>query len=67
MPSHGQRDRQRANRAKILFWPFVPQAVQALIVQLRGALLAGRFVMLEMDVLTVHTAVLERPACRAVL
>ena len=64
---HGYRNRQGADRAEVPVGPLVSLAVQLLVLQFCGTLLAGHLVLLAMYLLAVHAAVLDESAGIAVL
>ena len=63
----GERNRQGADRADVSLRPLVSLRIKTLVLELGCALLACLLVLLAMGLLTVHAAVLDKAAGRAVL
>ena len=63
----GQGNRQCAERAGVTLRPLESQAVQLLVLQLRGAFLTGPLVLLAVGPLAVHATILDEAAGSAVL
>ena len=67
MVIYGYWDRQGADRAEVPLRSLQPQTVQLLVLEFGRTLLACLLVLLAIGPLTVHAAVLDEAAGRAVL
>ena len=67
MATHGYRNRQSADRTEVPLRPLASLAVQLLVLEFCCTLLAYLPVLLAVGLLSVHAAVLDEAAGRAVL